>query len=105
MSDSMDLQGISNVVESVLCGFDIEYENESELSFSDSTIKIQFEKMVQIIEEDLSDTSKEQLVKVIASIYRSIQRRTAGGREYLSFAQQYVGARVGQGVRALQHLT
>jgi hypothetical protein len=28
MSDSMELQDISNVVESNLCRFDIEYENE-----------------------------------------------------------------------------
>jgi hypothetical protein len=124
MSDSMILQDISNVVESILCGFDVEARNEfkdktalqllelafnkyhfkdSELSFSDPTLKIQFERMLQIIEEDLSDTSKEQLVKVMASIYRSIQRRTTGGREYLTFAQQYVGARVGPGARALQY--
>ena len=124
MSDSMSLQDISNVVESILCGFDTESENEfkdktalellelafdkyhfndSELSFSDSTLKIQFERMLQIIEMDLSDLSKEKLVKVMASIYRSIQRRTTGGREYLSFAQQYVGARVGPGTRVLQY--
>jgi len=83
--------------------FDKYHFNDSELTFSDSTIKIQFEKMVQVIEEDLSDTSKEQLVKVIAAIYRSIQRRTAGGREYLDFTQQYVGARVGQDVRTLRY--
>ena len=124
MSDSMSLQDISNVVESTLCGFDIKSENEfkdksalqllelafdkyhfkdSELSFSDSKLKIQFETMVPIIENDLSDISKEQLVKVMASIYRSIQRRTNGGREYLTFAQQYVGARVGSGARVLQY--
>jgi vacuolar-type H+-ATPase subunit D/Vma8 len=124
MSDSMELQDISNVVESILCGFDIEAEDEFtdkvalqllelafdkyhfkdlELSFSNSTLKIQFERMSQIIEQDLSDTSKEQLIKVMASIYRSIQRRTNGGREYLTFAQQYVGARVGPGARVLQY--
>ncbi len=124
MSDSIGLQDISNVVEAILCKFDVEAKNEfkdktalqllelafdkyhfndSELSFSDSTLKIQFKRMLQTIDEDLSDTSKEQLVKVMASIYRSIQRRTTGGREYLTFAQQYVGARVGRGVRALQY--
>ena len=124
MSDSKDLQDIGNVVESILCGFDIEPENEfkdrtalqllelafdkyhfndSELSFNDSTLKILFERMLQIIEKDLADTSKEQFVKVMASIYRSIQRRTVGGREYLTFVQQYVGARVGPGLRALKY--
>lgn len=61
MSDSMRLQDVSNVIESILCEFDIEYDNEfkdktaiqllerafdkyhfndSELSFSDSTVLI-----------------------------------------------------------------
>ena len=88
MSDSMELQDISNVVESILCGFDIEYENEftdktalqllelafdkyhfkdSELVINNSELKIQFERMSQIIEQDLTDISKEQLIKVMAS--------------------------------------
>ena len=122
MSNSMAFQDISNVVESILCGFDIENEDEftdkmalqllelafdkyhfkdPELSISNSALKDKFERMSQIIEQDLSDTSKEPLIKVLASIYRSIQRRTCGGREYLTFAQQYVGARVGPGARIL----
>lgn len=124
MSDSMTLQGISNAIESILCIFDIESENEftdkaaqqlleaafdkyhfkdSELSFNDSATKIRFEKMSQIIEQDLPDVPEEQLIKVMAAIYRSIQRRTTGGREYLTFAQQYVGPRVGPGARILQY--
>lgn len=122
MSNSMELQDISNVLESIICGFDIEKENEftdktasqllelafdkyhfqdSELSISSDELKIQFERMSQIIEQDLSDTPKDRLIKVMASIHRSIQRRTSGGREYLAFAQQYVGARVGPGARVL----
>jgi hypothetical protein len=124
MSDSMELQDISNVVESILCGFDTETENDftdktalqllelafdkyhfkdSELKFSNSKLKILFERMSQIIEQELVDTPKEQLIKVLASIYRSIQRRTNGGREYLTFVQQYVGARVGPGVRVIPY--
>jgi hypothetical protein len=64
-----------------------------------SALKIQFERMSQIIEQDLSDTSKEQLTKVMGSTYKSIQRRTNGSREYIAFAQQYVGTRVGPGAR------
>ena len=57
--------------------------------------------MVEIVEQDLSSIPEEQRIKVMASIYRSIQRRTSGGREYLQFAQQYVGARVAPGARVL----
>ena len=81
--------------------FDKYYFKDSELAINNSELKIQFERMSQIIEQDLTDISKEQLIKVMASIYRSIQRRTSGGREYLTFVQQYVGARIGPGVRVL----
>lgn len=124
MSDSITLQSISNTIESILCRLDIDAENEftdktalqlleaafdtlhfknSEMSFTDPATKILFEKMSQIMEQDLPDTPEEQLIKVMAAVYRSIQRRTNGGREYLTFAQQYVGPRVGPGVRVLQY--
>lgn len=122
MSKSIELQDISNVIESILCGFDLEnkseftditaaqlielafdkyYFKDAELSFTDFVLKERFERMIQVIDQDLSNIPEEQLVKVLASIYRSIQRRTTGGREYLQFTQQYVGARVGPGARIL----
>ncbi len=114
MSDSMELQDSSNTVESILCGFEKKdnehfndktairllelffnkyYFNDLELQFDTTEEKKQFDKMVAIVKQDLSSIPNEQCVKAIASIYRSIQRRTNGGREYLQFAQQYVGAR------------
>ena len=121
MSNSQELQDISNVVESVMVTFSLEteeftdknaakllelafekyYFKDSELTFSNAEQKDWFERMSQTIEQDLSNISKEQLIKVLASIYRSIQRRTSDGREYLQFTQQYVGARVGSGARIL----
>lgn len=121
MSKAHELQDISNVVESVLVTFSLETEEftdrnaeillefafekyhfkELELNFSNVVQKHWLERMSQIIEQDLSNIPKEQLIKVLASIYRSIQRRTNGGREYLKFTQQYVGARTGNGARIL----
>ncbi|MFH2060235.1 MAG: hypothetical protein ABIJ59_15200 [Pseudomonadota bacterium] len=122
MSDSSNLQDIANVIESILCQFDTEDENvftdkqalkllklafdrfhfgDTEIKIEDYELKAKFEKMCQIIQTDLSDTYHEEVTKVFASVYRSIQRRTQGGREYLSFIQQYVGIRVAPGVRAL----
>lgn len=110
MADSIALQDIANIIESTLCAFDNETENnltdktalqllelafdkyhfnDSELVFSDPALETPFKKMSQLIENDLADTPGEQLIKVMAAIYRSIQRRTNGGREYLSFVQQY----------------
>ncbi len=122
MSDSIELQDISNVIESSLCKFDTETENnftdkmalqllelafdkyyfkDLELNFSNPALKSLFKRISQIIEKELSDTPLEKLVKILASIYRSIQRRTNGRREYLEFIQEYVGVRVGSGIRML----
>lgn len=122
MSNSLKLQDISNVVESTLCAFDLAKEDEFtdkaamqllelvldkyhfkdlEPAFSNLTQKDRFSRMSQIIEQDLTNIPEEQLIKVLASIYRSIQRRTNGGREYLNFAHQYVSARAGSGMRVL----
>ncbi len=115
----MELQDISYIIESILCAFDLEKENEfsdktavqlielafnkyhfkdSDLSFINFTLKGRFERMLKIIEKNLSNIPEEKLIKVLGSIYRSIQRRTNGGREYLQFAQHYVGAGVGPGI-------
>ena len=122
MSDSMELQDISNTIESTLCGFELKceelfvdkntigllelvfdkyYFKDLELNFGTTVQKEQFNELVEIIEQELSSIPEEQCIKVMASIYRSIQRRTSGGREYLQFAQQYVGARVASGARVL----
>jgi len=74
MSDSMELQDVANVIESILCKFDIEggdefkdktalqfielaidkyHFKETELAMSDSTLNSQFQSMLQIIEQDL----------------------------------------------------
>ena len=124
MADSMELQNVSNVVESILCSFDMEdsfeftdkkalallelsfdkyYFHDSEESLNKSPLKTQLDSMFGIIEKDIPDISNEQLIKVMASIYRSIQRRTNGKRDYLDFVQQYVGARVGTGTRAITY--
>jgi hypothetical protein len=41
--------------------------------------------------KNLSHIHPEQLVMVLAAVYRSIQRRTIGGTSYLQFASQFNG--------------
>jgi hypothetical protein len=120
MADSYELQDISYVVEALFVSFDQEHESftdstagkllelafdkfhfrDSDLSFGKDLEKVLFERMLQVIAEDLSTTHKDLLVKVLAAIYRSIQRRTEGGREYLQFTRQYVGERIATGTGA-----
>ncbi|WP_028580310.1 hypothetical protein [Desulfogranum japonicum] len=112
MSTSIELQSVGQVVESIFCTFDVEtqgnFTDRTALqlleaffdvhhfegaghSLTDPALREHYEKMSSIIEEELRDVPWEQIVKVMASVYRSIQRRTNGGREYLSFVQRFVG--------------
>jgi hypothetical protein len=120
----MDLQDIGNAIESTLCEFYVkgkgEFKDESamrlleaafdkyhfkdaELPIENSTLAGPFEKFTGIVEKDLSNVSMERIVKVMAAVYRSIQRRTLGGTQYLDFIRDYVGFRVGPGTRVLNN--
>ena len=122
MANSMEFQDIANIIESALCAFDLRNEatftdktaiallellfdlyhfHDSELKFKNSILKTYFNELLQIIKQELQYVPEEQLVKVISAIYRSSQRRTNGGKEYLQFTHQYVGARVGPGGRII----
>ncbi len=122
MSGSMELEDVGNVIESTLCSmglesrelfqdkdaiklielfFDKYYFKDEKLQFVDTVQKNNFHKILETCAQDLASTPQDDLVKVMATIYRSIQRRTNGNREYLQFAQQYVGARVAPGVRIM----
>ena len=122
MSDSFELEAISNVIESTLCNmalesrdlfqdkdaiklielfFDKYHFKDDELQFADILQRNNFHKILEVCHQDLASTPQEELVKVMAAVYRSIQRRTNGHREYLQFAQQYVGARVAPGARVI----
>ena len=122
MANSMELQDIANVIESTLCSFDLKNEatftdktaltllellfdhyhfHDAELNFENPMLKAYFDELLQIIKQDLQNVLEEQLVKVLGAIYRSSQRRTNGGKEYLQFTQQYVGVRLGRGGRII----
>jgi hypothetical protein len=45
----------------------------------------------EVIREDLADIPKMDLVRVMAYIYRNLQRRTKGGDEYLRYINEYDG--------------
>ena len=124
MADSLELQDYSNVIESAICQFD--HDQHEDLSdkqvfevlellvdkyfFGDATFNFEnqlekegFALIDQAIQDDLGELSNQELSKAIGTIYRSIKRRTSGNREYLEFGKQYVGVRVGPGIRAIPH--
>ena len=122
MEHDLNLQPYAFSIESILCLWDNSSQNrlkdESALSVlkmlldkyffhdktvsdSDEVLQKGFEMVSSHIEEDITDISNETLYKIISVIHFVARRRTAGGREYLDFIQQYVGMRVAPGVRVL----
>lgn len=55
----------------------------------------------QAIEEDMPDINNDDLVKILGTVRASAKRRSKYGRDYLAFIGQYVGSRVGSGMRIL----
>ncbi|MFH2122273.1 MAG: hypothetical protein ABIJ50_02135 [Pseudomonadota bacterium] len=113
LSRSPELEFIASTIESVLCrlgfsGEDVEFMDKDaarlielfidqyhfkdpELTFADGGQEQGYALLSEVIEEDLSDIPKEDLVRVMATTYRALQRRTKGGDEYLRFINEYVG--------------
>lgn len=113
LSRSPELEFIASTVESTLCRlgfsdpdevfmdkdaarilelfFDHYHFKDDTLEFGDPAQEKGYALLSEVIEEDLSDIPKEDLVRVMASIHRAIQRRTKGGDEYLRFINEYAG--------------
>lgn len=54
------------------------------------------------IEGDLNKVNDEEITKVLGVIRFVAKRRTKIGREYMNLIHQYVGRRVGTGIRLMQ---
>lgn len=112
MADNPDLESIAGLVELSLCQI---WENDPQqvddriaarlvelmidrYHFKDEkpradTLVLEegFRFFSQNTSKKLSHIHSEQLVKVLAAVYRSIQRRTIGGTSYLQFVSQFTG--------------
>jgi len=123
MDGNMELESYGNSIEGALCAYDI--ENEGKLNDSDAIRIIELlidkyhfqdQKIEQehqtiadgvnyvdkSIREDLKDVESDEIVKVLGVIRFVAKRRTKTGREYMSVIHQYVGPRVGSGIRILR---
>ena len=120
LTNSLALENIANAIESTLCAFDVRSDGrftdkeaqrliellldehhfkEAPQAIESPALGARFAEMRQILASDLSAVDEQNLIKVLATVYRSIQRRTNGGNAYLNFIQQYVGPRIGSGMR------
>jgi len=123
MDGNIDLESYGNSIESALCAYDI--ENGRKLNDNDAIriVELLIDKyhfhdkqldqesriimnganyIEKSIREDLKDVRNEEIVKVLGVIRFVARRRTKTGREYMTVIHQYVGQRIGSGVRILQ---
>lgn len=113
LSRSPELEFIASTIESTLCRlgfsgldesfmdqdaarllelfFDQYHFNDTDLELGDRVQEKGYMLLSEVIEEDLSDIPKMDLVRVMSSIYAALQRRTKGGDEYLRFINEYSG--------------
>jgi len=122
MAASPELEDISNVIETALCEIwvaDSEHVNDGTVTSVIETLLNQYhfgagepqikssvlaaghQLIAQTISEELSQVPAEKLVKVLAAVYRSIQRRTNGGCSYLEFISNFTGVYPGKTDRPL----
>lgn len=112
MADNPELESIADVVELSLCQIwvhdhqhvddrtaarlvelmiDRYHFNDEKPRADTSVLEEGFHFFSKNIGEQLAHIHPEQLVKVLAAVYRSIQRRTVGGTSYLQFVSQFTG--------------
>jgi len=122
MASDFQLQSYADAIEGTLCVWDhshqrllsdvsalriIEmlldkyYYHDSDVSCTDSLLREGFDMVLNSISDDLADVSEGVIVKILGVIHFVARRRSHGGREYLDIIQQYVGLRVGSGMRLL----
>jgi len=123
METNLELESYGNCIEGALCAYDV--ENQGALTDSDAIRVIEllidkyhfqdeqldqepqvavggFQFVDKCIMEDLEGVDREKIVKVLGVIQFVAKRRTRIGREYLNIVHQYVGQRVGSGIRVLR---
>ena len=113
LSRSPELEFIASTIESTLCRlgfsgqdetfvdqdaarilelfFDLYHFKDTEPELGDRLQEKSYMLLNEVIEEDLSDIPKVDLVRVMSTIYCALQRRTKGGDEYLRFINEYSG--------------
>jgi hypothetical protein len=123
MDGNLDLESYGNSIEGALCAYDIEHGGKLNDGDAIRIIELLIDKyhfrdhkmdqenpivvngvdyVEKSIEEDLKDVEDEEIVKILGVIRFVARRRTKIGREYMTVIHQYVGQRVGTGIRILQ---
>ncbi|MCF8038647.1 MAG: hypothetical protein K9K79_04965 [Desulfohalobiaceae bacterium] len=108
MADSSDLEQIANIIESALARLDqnqdLRDENikfllerlldayhfqDLEILFDSEQDREHYQALVSVIETELDEIPNDKLVKILAAIHKSLNRRSKGSREYLNFIHHF----------------
>ncbi len=81
---------------------DKHYFKDEKVTFESELLEDGFTHVESVIETDLKGTEKDTLVKVLGVLYRVAKRRSQGRREYLAIVEQFVGERLGPGMRVMK---
>lgn len=123
MEDNSELESYGNAIEGALCSYDV--ANGKKLRDSDAIAILELlidiyhyqdvdvevhseivahglKYLLDVIGEDLKDVDSETIVKLLGVIRFVAKRRTNTGREYMNIIHDYVGRRIGTGIRVLQ---
>lgn len=122
MNNNFGRQDIANVIESAISSFDHEHGNsmrdelaiqimEHLLDFyhfkhqcsnlDNELLASGYRYVFSIMIDELNDEPHEEITKILAAIYFVAKRRSQGGRQYLDLIRQYVGVRMGPGMRII----
>jgi ribosomal protein L32 len=121
MEADLDLQSISNSIESAICLWDHSlkgtlkddsalrvlerlldhYYFKEAVEITEESIRIGYEIVLAGIKNDLSDIADEVIIKILSVIYFVAKRRAKGGHDYFDVIHKYVGLRAGPGIRIL----
>jgi len=78
------------------------YFKDDKIIFESELLENGFNHVESVIECDLKGVDEEKLVKVLGVLHFIANRRTRGHREYLAVVEQFIGARVGPGMRVMR---
>jgi len=116
MAANPDLESIAYVIEAALCQLwanDPQHVNDRTAArlvelmidryhFNDEAPQVDspvlekgFRLFLQNTGKTFAQLHSEEVVKILAAVYRSIQRRTVGGKSYLHFVSQFTGINPG----------
>ncbi len=122
MDANFELQDYSSAIEGAIGAFDSQkgqrigdeipiriYEKlldkyhfkDKKLTFESDILEEGFNYIESVIASDLEDIKEEELIKTLGVLHFIAKRRSRGNREYLTIVEQYVGERIGSGMRVM----